>query len=42
MANLAPGTIKDLLHTAKNRLKSMQYQPQLGHGFLATSGLKPP
>ena len=27
MANLAPGSITDLLRIAKNRLKGMQYQP---------------
>ena len=42
MANLAHGTIHDLLRTAKNRLKSMQYRPTLAHGFLTTSGLRPP
>lgn len=42
MANLAPGSIDDLLRVAKNRLKRMQYQPTLAFGFLATSGLAPP
>ncbi|MDG6110548.1 IS630 family transposase [Dactylosporangium aurantiacum] len=42
MANLVPGTIHDLLCTAKNRLKSMQYRPTLALAFLTTSGLRPP
>jgi hypothetical protein len=42
MANLAPGSIDNLLHVAKNRLKRMQYRPTLAFGFLATSGLAPP
>ncbi|GAA0467092.1 putative transposase [Actinoplanes capillaceus] len=42
MANLAAGSIDDLLRIAKNRLKRMQYRPTLAYGFLATSGLAPP
>jgi putative transposase len=42
MANLAPGTINDLLRVTKKRLKSMQYQPTLTDGFLAATGLVPP
>lgn len=42
MANLAPGSITDLARIAKNRLKSMQYQPTLIDGFLASTGLHPP
>jgi hypothetical protein len=42
MANLAPGSIKDLARITKNRLKSMQYQPDLITGFLGSTGLIPP
>jgi hypothetical protein len=42
MANLAPGTITDLVTTTKNRLKAMQYKPALIDGFLAATGLVPP
>jgi hypothetical protein len=34
MANLAPGTITDLVQITKNRLKGMQYKPSLIDGFL--------
>lgn len=42
MANLAAGSINDLLRVTKKRLKSMQYQPSLPDGFLAATGLVPP
>jgi hypothetical protein len=42
MANLAPGSIKDLARITHNRIKSMQYQPDLITGFLASTGLRPP
>jgi putative transposase len=42
MANLAPGSIIDLLRITKNRLKGMQYKPSLIDGFLAATGLVPP
>jgi hypothetical protein len=42
MANLAPGGITDLQRTTKNRLKAMQYKPNLIDGFLAATGLAPP
>jgi putative transposase len=42
LANLAAGTIADLARTAKNRLKRIQYRPQLIDGFLASTGLSPP
>lgn len=42
MTNLAPGDITDLARIAKNRLKSMQYQPALIGGFLTATGLHPP
>jgi putative transposase len=42
LANLAAGTVTDLAHTAKNRLKRMQYRPGLIDGFLAATGLSPP
>ncbi|KUL34801.1 DDE endonuclease [Actinoplanes awajinensis subsp. mycoplanecinus] len=42
LANLAHGTINDLLRTTKKRLKAMQYRPALATGFLGSSGLKPP
>ena len=42
MANLAAGSLNDLLRVAKKRLKSMQYQPALADGFLAATGLGPP
>ncbi|HEY3692218.1 MAG TPA: transposase, partial [Pseudonocardiaceae bacterium] len=34
MTNLAPGSIKDLTRITRNRLKHMQYQPELITGFL--------
>jgi hypothetical protein len=42
MANLAPGTIADLARITRNRVKSMQYQPDLITGFFASTGLRPP
>lgn len=42
MANLAAGTIDDLVRTARRRLKRMQYQPALADGFFAATGLSPP
>lgn len=42
MANLAPGTIKDLARITRNRIKSMQYRPELITGFFASTGLRPP
>jgi hypothetical protein len=42
LANLAAGTATDLVRTAKNRLKRMQYRPDLVDGFLAATGLSPP
>jgi len=42
MANLAAGTIDDLVRVTKNRLKRMQYRPALADGFLAATGLAPP
>lgn len=42
MANLAPGSIKDLARITRNRIKSMQYQPELITGFFASTGLRPP
>jgi hypothetical protein len=42
MANLAPGSITDLVQITKNRLKGMQYKPSLIDGFLAATGLVPP
>lgn len=42
MANLAPGSIKDLARITRNRIKSMQYQPELITGFLTSTGLNPP
>jgi DDE superfamily endonuclease len=42
MANLAPGSITDLVRVTKNRLKGMQYKPALIDGFLAATGLVPP
>jgi len=42
MANLAAGRIDDLIRITKNRLKRMQYQPDLVDGFLAATGLAPP
>jgi hypothetical protein len=42
MANLAPGTIKDLARITRNRIKSMQYEPDLITGFFASTGLRPP
>jgi putative transposase len=42
MANLAPGSIKDLARITRNRIKSMQYQPDLIAGFFASTGLRPP
>jgi len=42
MANLAPGSIKDLARITRNRIKSMQYQPDLITGFFASTGLRPP
>jgi hypothetical protein len=37
-----PGSIKDLARITHNRIKSMQYQPDLITGFLASTGLRPP
>jgi DDE superfamily endonuclease len=42
MTNLAPRGSADLAGIAKNRLKSMQYQPALINGFLTATGLHPP
>lgn len=42
MANLAAGTIDDLVRITHNRLKRMQYRPVLADGFLAATGLSPP
>jgi putative transposase len=42
LASLAAGTTADLARTAKNRLKRIQYRPQLIDGFLASTGLSPP
>jgi putative transposase len=42
MANLAPGSINDLARITRNRIKSMQYQPDLITGFFASAGLRPP
>jgi DDE superfamily endonuclease len=42
MANLAPGSIKDLTRITRNRIKSMQYQPDLITGFFTSTGLRPP
>lgn len=42
MANLAPGSIKDLARITRNRIKSMQYQPALITGFFTSTGLRPP
>ena len=42
MANLAPGSIKDLARITRNRIKSMQYQPELITEFFASTGLQPP
>jgi hypothetical protein len=42
MANLAAGTIDDLVRTTRNRLKRMQYRAALADGFLAATGLSPP
>lgn len=42
MANLAPGSIKDLARITRNRIKSMQYQPDLITRFFASTGLQPP
>jgi transposase len=42
MANLAPGSINDLARITRNRIKSMQYQPELITGFFASTGLRPP
>jgi hypothetical protein len=42
MANLAPGSIKDLTRITRNRIKRMQYQPDLITGFLTSTGLSPP
>jgi putative transposase len=42
LANLAAGTVTDLVRTAKNRLKRMQYRPGLTDSFLAATGLSPP
>ena len=35
-------SITDLLRITKNRLKAMQYKPDLVDGFLAATGLAPP
>lgn len=42
LANLATGSTTDLVRTAKNRLKTMQYRPGLVDGFLIATGLTPP
>jgi DDE superfamily endonuclease len=42
LTNLAAGSVSDLVGTAKNRLKRMQYRPGLVDGFLAATGLSPP
>lgn len=42
LANLTAGTVTDLVRTAKNRLKRMQYRPGLVDSFLAATGLSPP
>jgi hypothetical protein len=42
MANLAAGTIDDLVRITRNRLKHMQYKPTLPDGFLTATGLTPP
>lgn len=42
MANLAPGSIKDLARITRKRIKSMQYQPDLITGFLTSTELIPP
>lgn len=42
MANLAPGSVKDLARITRNRIKSMRYQPELITGFFASTGLRPP
>lgn len=42
MTNLAPSSIKDLTRITRNRIKSMQYQPDLITGFLTSTGLIPP
>ena len=42
LANLATGTVTDLAHKAKSRLKRIQYRPDLVDSFLAATGLSPP
>ena len=42
LANLAAGTVADLARITRNRLKRMQYRPELIAGFLAATGLRPP
>jgi hypothetical protein len=42
LANLAAGTITQMAHLTKTRLKSMQYAPGLIDGYLAGTGLSPP
>jgi DDE superfamily endonuclease len=39
LGNLAPATVDQLAATAKNRLKRIQYRPELLNGFLAQTGL---
>jgi putative transposase len=41
-ANLAAGTIDDLVRITRTRLKRMQYRPGIADGFLAATGLAPP
>jgi putative transposase len=39
LGNLSARTVDELAATVKNRLKSMQYRPELIDGFLAQTGL---
>ncbi len=39
LGNLAAPTVSDLAAIVKNRLKRIQYRPELIHGFLAQTGL---
>lgn len=42
LANLAAGTVTDLARVTRNRLKRMQYRPDLVNSFPAATGLSPP
>jgi hypothetical protein len=42
LANLAAGNVTRLAQLTRNRLKRMQYMPNLVDGFLGATGLSPP